>query len=121
MSAALSSAVAVLICCIASCATQTPGPPQLAAHPGDPQIVGNTYLLSDTDFRAALSVARAWLSRHRSLQAIHSFEIYSATSVGVFFDESHQSITAGLMLQRIGGQWRITRAVQFGTAEKVQM
>ena len=53
--------------------------------------------------------------------SVHEIEIYSSTSVGACFEYSNGPSTACLMLQRIGGQWRITSEPQFGLAEKVRI
>jgi hypothetical protein len=121
MYTAARSAVAILAFCCASCAAESNAPKPITARTGDPAVIGKAHLLSESDFRTVLLLSRQWLAQHMPKHSVHEIEIYSSTSVGACFEYSNGPSTACLMLQRIGGQWRITSEPQFGLAEKVRM
>jgi hypothetical protein len=80
-------------------------------HSGDPALDGKDQLLSEADFRALLTVARAHLASFRPRPSIYRVTVVSATEVHAWYHVSPQTdedYAAWLIVQRSKNQWRVT-------------
>jgi hypothetical protein len=75
---------------------------------GDPALDGKDYLLSEADFRALLTVARAHLARFRPKPSIYRVTVVSAAEVHAWYGEANADYAQWLILKRGKIQWRIT-------------
>src|SRR2546430_11709070 len=105
----LSATFAVLLL-FASCAAERAGPPRTQSKPRDPSIDGKDYLLSESDFRALLVVARRRLKQYPYQPAIYNVHVISPIQVRVHFrDEDGTMGGRWLLLERINGEWHVTQ------------
>jgi len=75
-----------------SCSTLPSVEPRAASHPGEPDLDGNTSLISDRDFRSILSVAREWLARTHPWLRVRRVHVVSRDAVEVFVHDVPKAI-----------------------------
>ena len=78
---------------------------------GDPSLDGKDYLLSESDFRALLAVARQHLASFRPRPSIYRVTVVNATEVHARYhvsQHSDQEYVEWLVLKRVKNQWRVT-------------
>jgi hypothetical protein len=80
----------------------------VALRRGDPALDGKDYLLSEADFRALLTVARAHLARFRPRPSIYRVTVVSAAEVHAWYGEANVDYAQWLIIKRAKNQWRVT-------------
>ena len=112
MRRALTVPAFVISFCVASCTAPPVAVPRAQPHAGDPALAGATELLSETDFRAALAVARRRLAVLAPHCNISEVDVISAIQVDAWFcrnDASYQYWGGMLSLEKRNGQWTVVR------------
>ncbi len=80
----------------------------VALRPGDPALDGKDYLLSDADFRAIVSAARACLQHKAPWCTARRVHVITATKVEVHLGPSDQYGEQGTLdVQRTKGSWKV--------------
>ncbi len=86
-------------------------------RPGDPALDGKDYLLSDGDFRAIVSTARACLKSKAPALNARRVHVITATKVEVFLGPVDKYGERGsLDVQRTKGEWKV---VQCAAPERI--
>ncbi len=83
----------------------------LESRPGDPALDGKDYLISETDFRAILSVARERIAHTHAWLQVRRVHVVSRDDVEVYFRNlAHPdySDAYSLELQRSKAGWHVT-------------
>ena len=113
-------AVAAIATCAISCAVYAQAQPHASPRPGDPSISGKDQLLSDSDFRALLIVARLRLAKYPYRPAVYNVLVISQKKVKVMFRGEDGSENGGwLLLERAKNGWRV--ADEQALAERVTL
>ena len=101
--------VAAIAACSILCAAFVQAKPNASLRAGDPSISGNDHLLSDSDFRALLIVARQRLAEYPYRPAVYNVFVISQRKVKVLFrDEDGSEKGRSLLLERAKAGWRVT-------------
>ena len=111
MRRALTVPAFVVSFCVASC-TAPVVVSRAQPRAGDPALAGATELLSETNFRAALAVARRRLAVLAPHCNISEVDVISAIQVDVWFcrnDASYQDWRGMLQLEKRNGRWTVVR------------
>ncbi len=80
----------------------------VALRPGDPALDGKDYLISEQDFRAIVSAARACLKSKAPALNARRVHVITATKVEVFLGPTDKFGEQGsLDVQRTKGGWKV--------------
>ena len=80
----------------------------VALRPGDPALDGKDYLLSDADFRAIVSAARACLKSKAPFLTARRIHVLTANKVEVYLGPTDTGGERGsLDVQRTKGEWKL--------------
>src|SRR5438552_16469999 len=101
--------LAAIAACVTSCAPILHAEPLAVGRAGDPAISGRDYLLSESNFRALLIVARHRLARYPYRPPVYEVHVIAPHKVRVYFrDEDGSANGRWLLLERVRGEWKVT-------------
>jgi len=101
-------AVALGVVCATTIVASSLAEPRAVPRSGDPSISGKEYLLSESDFRTLLAVARQRLAQYPYHPAVYNVLVVSKTRVKVLFrDEDGSEKGRWLLLERAKNNWKI--------------
>ena len=93
------------------------GASPVALRSGDPALDGKDYLLSDADFRAIVSAARACVQRKIPGGSARRVHVISASKVEVYLGPTDKFGEQGFLdVQRTKGEWKV---VQCAAPERI--
>lgn len=85
----------------------------LQPKPGDPAVDGKDYLISEADFRAIISVARAWVAKTHPSFSIRRVHVIARAEVEVYVrgrlaaDYGAEDDMHFVRLRRAKNDWRV--------------
>jgi hypothetical protein len=106
-------AIPLMLVLLVVSATASP----VALRPSDPALDGKDYLISDADFRAIVSAARACLKSKEPAVNARRVHVITATKVEVFLGPTDKYGDQGsLDVKRTKGEWKV---VWCGAPERI--
>jgi hypothetical protein len=104
-------AACILLCCVSNTIASP-----IALHAGDPAVDGKDWVLSDSEFRTLLAVARQKLKKSYPWVGIYRIHVLSATKVEADFgDVSEEGIGGSMDVERFSSGWRVTSNVRLSS------